>query len=75
MTVAASLGLYPLARFLYRSNRRTLPRAQSSVFKMLPVGLVALIAMLSLAGLDPLRTFSLVEEDVLSIIEGAGYVA
>jgi hypothetical protein len=75
MAVATFLVLYLLTRFLYWSGKKTLPGTQSSAFNIVLVSLVTLIAMLSLVGIDPIRVFSLIMEEILSIPQDAGYVA
>jgi hypothetical protein len=73
MIVAASLVLPLLARFLHWSRRKALPGARSPSFNTLIVGLTALIVMLLLVGLDPIRMIPLSADELLSMLEEAGY--
>jgi hypothetical protein len=72
MLAVTSLVLHLLTRFLYWSRKKTLPGAESPVFNTLVVGLIALIAMLSLVGLEPMRMLSLFGEEILLILGEGG---
>lgn len=73
MVGVASLVLPLLARFLCWSRRKALPGAQSLAFNTLVAGLTALIMMLLLVGLDPIRMISPLGKELLSILEEADY--
>ena len=73
MVVATSLVLHLLTRFLHWSRRKALPGAESPAFNTLVVGLIALIVMFSLVGLEPMRMISLLGEEILSILGESGY--
>jgi hypothetical protein len=72
MVIVTSLVLHLLTSFLHWWRRKAPPGAESPAFNTLVVGLIALIVMLSLVGLEPMRMVSLLGEEILSIPGEAG---
>jgi len=75
MLIITSFAIYMLARILDWSSNKPLPGVvESSVFGVLLLSLVAMIAVLLLLGVDFIPVFGKLGKLVLSIVETRDYV-